>query len=128
MDSSESYCSCTVCLAITGLFLGVIDSRDIEIVRRNNKPFIKSKHSDSGTTELKRRVMVTIKGSSCVDCGNSYPPECMHFDHIKGGKVTDVSRMVNGNYTLNQMLEEIFKCELVCSNCHAIRTKRRHYE
>ena len=47
----------------------------------------------------------------------------MDFDHI-GSKRLEISRLlyVSGTATL---LEEIEKCEVVCSNCHRISTKRR---
>jgi hypothetical protein len=47
----------------------------------------------------------------------------MDFDHI-GEKRLEVSRLlyVSGTITL---LNEIMRCEVVCSNCHRIRTKKR---
>ena len=47
----------------------------------------------------------------------------MDFDHI-GSKRLEVSRLVFVSGTA-ALLEEIKKCEVVCANCHRIRTMRR---
>lgn len=67
-----------------------------------------------------------IKASTpCADCGNIYPPECMDFDHINDDKEHDVGRLVSQNRGLDLIKAEIAKCELVCSNCHRVRTRSR---
>lgn len=57
----------------------------------------------------------------CQDCG-MFPkqPEVLDFDHVRGQKVTEVSLMRNS--TLEALVEEIEKCDVVCANCHRIRT------
>ena len=59
----------------------------------------------------------------CIDCGKMFPACCMDFDHILGEKAFNIS----GNNTAGAeiLIKEIAKCELVCSNCHRIRTKLR---
>jgi len=60
----------------------------------------------------------------CADCGGMFHPTAMQWDHRPGAeKVDDVSRM----YGLSRarVLEEIAKCDLVCANCHAVRTHER---
>ncbi len=64
-----------------------------------------------------------LKNLPCVDCKNTFPPVCMHFDHL-GNKFMDISSMVL--YSKKRLLAEIAKCELVCANCHAIRTYKRY--
>jgi hypothetical protein len=62
----------------------------------------------------------------CTDCGiRSDHPEIYDFDHLPGQeKVTTIAVLVNlGNIELIDA--EIAKCEIVCANCHRIRTKRR---
>jgi hypothetical protein len=68
-----------------------------------------------------------LKGSPCLDCNVSYPHYVMHFDHIGGDKVADVSRLVRSK-SWQAVLDEISKCELICSNCHAERTWQRLQE
>lgn len=62
------------------------------------------------------------KKSPCTDCGGTFPPEAMDFDHLRDKKF---SIGKNGRRSLREVVEEITKCELVCSNCHRVRTKAR---
>jgi hypothetical protein len=60
----------------------------------------------------------------CEDCDMKYPYYVMDFDHLPGEqKLFDLSRA--GRATWKQLLAEIKKCDLVCSNCHRIRTHNR---
>ena len=66
---------------------------------------------------------VSAMSQPCTDCGVPYPYYVMDWDHIKDKKF-NVSRMGSlGSEKL--ILEEIAKCELVCSNCHRERTHKR---
>ncbi len=64
----------------------------------------------------------TFKNVPCQDCGNTYDPEVMDFDHIDG-KIKNVSQMTT--YSKERILQEIQKCDVICSNCHRLRTKIR---
>ena len=63
------------------------------------------------------------KNSPCVDCGGTFPYEALDFDHVRGEKLCNVSNA--GHLKREIVLAEIEKCDLVCANCHRIRTKRR---
>ena len=73
--------------------------------------------------EFQSRVDV-LKDNPCVDCGQKFPPECMDFDHLED-KWLNVAKIVSQGYSFDKVLEEITKCELVCANCHRIRTRTR---
>ncbi len=60
-----------------------------------------------------------FKNRPCADCGNSYPPIAMDFDHVRGVKRFSVSHGLN--YPAATIIKEIEKCEVVCANCHRIR-------
>jgi len=46
----------------------------------------------------------------------------MHWDHRPGtDKLGDVSNLL-GRLCKQRVLDEIAKCDLVCANCHAVRT------
>lgn len=61
----------------------------------------------------------------CADCKGVFPAFVMHFDHLPGyDKVGPVSALARER-TREVTLEELTKCELVCANCHAIRTTER---
>jgi hypothetical protein len=65
------------------------------------------------------------KGRPCTDCGRTFPPEVMQWDHVPGApKLGNISTDFRGR-SREEILAEIAKCELVCANCHAIRTFER---
>ena len=51
----------------------------------------------------------------------------MQFDHVpeRGQKFMDVADMINHCYGMKKILEEMDKCDVVCANCHAVRTHNR---
>jgi hypothetical protein len=72
-----------------------------------------------------REFVNALKSSTpCADCGKTYPPYVMQFDHMRN-KTFAVAELVNRAVSLKTLKAEIAKCELVCANCHAIRTYER---
>ncbi len=70
-----------------------------------------------------RSIILESKGNKpCKDCGLHFPSYCMEYDHVNDDKVNNVANMITSP---GRLLEEIAKCELVCSNCHRIRTFSR---
>lgn len=67
-----------------------------------------------------------LKDVPCSDCKGRFPSCVMEFDHVHGTKVHAIGDMKY--YRLDRLLSELEKCEVVCSNCHAIRTHRRAEE
>ena len=66
-----------------------------------------------------------LKSVACADCGGSFPTCSMDFDHVDpSAKLNSVSRMM-GKGSLELMLAEAAKCDIVCANCHRLRTFRR---
>lgn len=75
--------------------------------------------------ELLRNIMREQKSKPCADCGGEFPFYVMDFDHREGeAKTAHVSRLVQ-RMNLQRLLDEIAKCDVVCSNCHRIRTYQR---
>jgi hypothetical protein len=72
-----------------------------------------------------RQLIAELKSAPCLDCGGRFPPFVMDFDHVRGTKVGIISRMSTGRMAVRRMLDEVEKCDLVCSNCHRLRTQRR---
>jgi hypothetical protein len=53
-----------------------------------------------------------------------FHPAAMTWDHLPGeGKVAEVSALLS-RHSRRTILDEISKSELVCANCHAVRTFR----
>ena len=59
---------------------------------------------------------------SCADCGES-DPVVLTFDHVRGTKRANVSDMVRDGLGLETIKAEIEKCDVVCYNCHSLRTQ-----
>ena len=72
----------------------------------------------------RRRAIQAEKRRPCCDCGNSYPPEVMDFDHRTGVQKCFRLGAACGK-SPEQVKLEIAKCDLVCANCHRVRTSRR---
>ena len=70
-------------------------------------------------------IVLAHKNAPCTDCKIQYPPCVMDFDHIdptnKKFEIAHAPHLKNEKI----LLEEIAKCELVCSNCHRLRTDIR---
>jgi hypothetical protein len=81
----------------------------------------------------RQRVLYTERyhglkeGRPCADCGGLFPPVSMQWDHPPG--VTKEAHVADLRLVSQaRLLDEIQKCELVCANCHAVRTFRRGRE
>ena len=71
-----------------------------------------------------RALVEEAKDKPCVDCGHRHSTCVMDLDHLDSTtKVAKVSSLV---YTGSKqvLLDEIAKCEVVCANCHRLRTQR----
>lgn len=90
--------------------------KHISNVKKNNQRYSK---------EL-RKIVDEKKAVPCADCKNSFPPECMDFDHLDPSmKIDDIARMVSTSTSVAKLQAEIDKCEVVCACCHRTRTKNR---
>jgi hypothetical protein len=69
------------------------------------------------------QIINSYKCIPCMDCGKTFPPDCMELDHVRGKKVIRVSALKFSSR--DKLLEEILKCETVCAVCHRIRTENR---
>lgn len=71
------------------------------------------------------RVLDRLRDRACMDCGDRFPPCAMDFDHRDpGSKASAVTRMI-GRAGTPRILEEAAKCDIVCANCHRLRTHSR---
>jgi hypothetical protein len=72
-----------------------------------------------------RELVRSMKSSPCSDCGWKKHWFLMEYDHRDNTKVMDVSRMIQRGFSEESVLTEIAKCDLVCVECHRIRTWNR---
>lgn len=66
--------------------------------RRRNKEFVLSQKTSCSVCEMTDKV-------------------CLDFHH-NGGKIKNVSQLVNEATTIDKLKEEIAKCSILCANCH----------
>lgn len=71
------------------------------------------------------KMINTFKSKPCVDCHVQYPPFVMDFDHLND-KLHNISYMRRHRMAFSKIIEEIKKCDVVCANCHRIRTNNRN--
>jgi len=75
---------------------------------------------------LAKRVIREAKNRPCADCGVQYPYYVMDFDHRPGCvKRANFNVLVKKGVARDILLDEIEKCDVVCSNCHRLRTYQR---
>jgi len=78
------------------------------------------------TRRLQRRgraFIQQLKSRPCMDCGRSYEPCVMDFDHVRGQKEFELSAHVG--LAIQTLQAEADKCDVVCANCHRLREERR---
>lgn len=63
--------------------------------------------------------------NGCVDCGvTDY--RVLQFDHLpEHEKAISIADGLRNGYSKSKLKEEMAKCEIVCANCHSIRTFER---
>jgi len=58
----------------------------------------------------------------CKHCGINNPL-VLQFDHINpSDKITTIAQMISDRYGVRTFKEEIRKCQVLCANCHILRT------
>ncbi len=62
------------------------------------------------------------RGMRCLDCGEEYPPYVLQWDHVRGKKEFTLSVDQAQRRAQAAVRAELAKCDLVCSNCHLMRT------
>jgi len=63
----------------------------------------------------------------CFDCKNKFPHYVLEFDHKPEYDKIDVVYRVLRTYGPEAAWAEVAKCDVVCSNCHKIRTYMREF-
>jgi hypothetical protein len=72
-----------------------------------------------------RAYLISLREKPCVDCNQTYPWYVMEFDHVpeRGPKLFDIAAKSRpGKKTLE---DELAKCDVICANCHKVRTYNR---
>ncbi len=105
------------------------DKNDPRLKEARRRHYEKNKETYIANARKREREMQQFvwaeKSKPCMDCNVQYSPWVMQFDHRPDEvKVADISKIINrGSWT--KLKEEIAKCDVVCANCHVIRTATR---
>lgn len=77
-------------------------------------------------TASRYELVNAAKSKPCMDCGKTYPPFVMDLDHRPGEiKLKCVADLTHRHAPVAVIQKEIAKCDVVCSNCHRLRTWKR---
>lgn len=121
-------------MVLTSWFAGSSPARG---TMRDRKEYMKRYHAewhqrnkDKHISQIRARQRELIeeyqdsKMKPCMDCGFiPTVPEQMEYDH-RENKLGTVSQLIRRG-SISKTKEEINKCDLVCANCHRLRTALR---
>lgn len=82
---------------------------------------LKAKHNKNAKVRRTDFIRSLKEGKPCIDCGFVGHPCQMDFDHVRGKKRFTISSTVH-SISYKDLLTEILKCDVVCANCHRLRT------
>ncbi len=71
--------------------------------------------------ETRTFVLEYLKTHPCVHCGQTNIMT-LEFDHLRD-KFKDISMMIKQTYGIEAIKKEVDKCQVLCSNCHNIKTQ-----
>lgn len=114
---------------LTGLKAGIfqgyckICSRKASKRRRDETPEKRVVEARQRKEDFHTKINFFKSERPCYDCGGTFPPEAMDFDHVSGIKKFNVSKGLM--HAWDSVREEVDKCQLVCAICHRIRTQKR---
>ena len=84
----------------------------------------KAKKDKQRAARYRARLWEVKRESGCVDCGYNEHPVALQFDHLpEFEKVFTISQTP---VSAERLEAELLKCEVVCANCHAVRTHERN--
>jgi len=93
----------------------------MDVERRRERQKINKQNAIRRTREFVAAYFAT---HPCVDCGRT-DPMILTFDHILGEKRDNIADMVLKGLSVEAVAAEIEKCDVVCFNCHSLRTQER---
>src|SRR5262245_16742951 len=109
-----------------------------EQIKANQRKYYESNKDEIRLRQTKWKRLISeqapwyeeIKSGPCFDCGKPFPICVMQFDHRDADRKSfDIGFAIlrPNQFSKTQILEEISKCDLVCSNCHLVRTYLRKF-
>jgi hypothetical protein len=104
-----------------------------EFIRRLNDTIIYKRKLDKRKCRLEARINKYKQNKGCAKCGYKASPHALCFDHLKQkNKEHNVSLLIvkhrratlppNKKKARKRVFQEIRKCQILCANCHYIKT------
>ena len=90
---------------------------------QDHKPNYKIQRKES-RRKLRIKIFDFLSCHPCVDCGEK-DPVVLDFDHVRGNKEENISRLIREIRPWELILSEIEKCEIRCANCHRRKTAKQ---
>lgn len=76
-------------------------------------------------SKIRKHIQEYKQDRTCTDCLEDYPYWILEFDHINDDKDFTIGQFQETTSSLDVIIAEIEKCEVVCANCHKNRTHSR---
>lgn len=101
----------------------VKDNR-VRINARRNETGIGRDCERRRRARIRKLVQEYKEERPCHDCHNKFPHYVTEFDHARGSKRFNIGSLHTLVWSI--ILKELAKCDLVCANCHKIRSHKRN--
>jgi hypothetical protein len=92
----------------------------------NKQPYLERARTREAwvTEDNQRKLAEYFSSHPCVDCSQN-DVRVLEFDHVRGKKSNDISKMMTIGCSWSTIEAEIAKCEVRCANCHRIRESKK---
>jgi hypothetical protein len=92
---------------------------------QRNKDYQKAnakKHRDEYRTNAHEYIWNYLLSHPCISCGETNPI-VLEFHHARGEKESNIAHLVTIG-SINALIAEVQKCDVLCANCHRILTAK----
>lgn len=108
---------CKVCFKLYSNTRYMNDPEYRERRRKQSNDYTRQRRKEFGI-----KLLRILKSTGCKDCGET-DPIVLDFDHVRD-KTDGISHMVRCNASWDDIVAEVAKCEVRCSNCHRRKTAK----
>ncbi len=102
-----------------------LENRQISLKKYKDKSKQKMKDNMYRYLIKRRKFINQFKNRPCMDCLGWFEPCQLDFDH-RPDELKCFSISAPRIKKLSEFYKEMKKCDLVCANCHRLRTYRRN--
>ena len=72
-------------------------------------------------------MLAYLSDKACAHCGIT-DPRVLEFDHVDPNiKSVSIARAIADVWSWDKILQEIKKCQILCANCHKIKTSAEQF-